>query len=99
MEFKGTKGEWKVLKAEENDLFGGDDNYNQIEGGSGLYEEDSMQAGFSLTGFISKENALLISKAPELFEMIKKLIKTMPLGACLEEIQEAKQLLKEATEL
>ena len=39
------------------------------------------------------------SKAPEMLEMLNKLIKAMPLGACIEEIQEAKQLIKQATEL
>jgi predicted nuclease with TOPRIM domain len=38
-------------------------------------------------------------KAPEMLEMLKKVLSKIPIGAMLEEKNEIKQLIKEATEL
>lgn len=99
MEFKGTKKNWRVNDT-DNKIFGGTDNYTQITAGSGFYDfNGNIQSGFNLTGYISNENALLISKAPEMLEMLKSLYddlkqRAMPSNS---EIEEIKQLITEAT--
>lgn len=97
MEFKGTKGIWKITTQEENELFGGEDNYQQIRSGVEYYDKNEPQNGFDLTGFISKENILLISKAPEILEMLKRIMKTYDKGT--QTYLDCQQLIKEATEL
>ena len=99
MEFKGTKGKWRLVTNDECDLFGGLDNYNKITAGCGFYDENEPNSGFSISGYISKENSLLISKAPEMLEMLQKL-KIMCDHLKIAHIsQEIEQLIKEATEL
>lgn len=94
--FKGTKGKWKVhkgshyfsVKYEENErgeinLFMISEDY---KGSHSLVEE-------------CEANALLISKAPEMLEMLEKLqpiFKELNVGPLANEIE---QLIKEATEL
>ena len=51
-------------------IFGGSDNYHQISYGSGYWDEKNHESGFCISGFISKSNAILISKAPEMLEML-----------------------------
>jgi hypothetical protein len=86
---------WKVTKA---GIFGGDDNYQEIRAGIGYYDGND---GFSLTGFCSKENALLISKAPEMLDMLEKLVNEIKSEYKSDNhlLEEARQLIKEATEL
>ncbi len=97
MEFKGTKGNWEVFK---KDIFGDVDNYQSIRAGSGYYDDKDPQIGFNLTGFASKENALLISKAPEMLEMLKDLLESWEVGNFEnQQFVFVKQLIKEATEI
>ena len=89
---KTTVQPWKVTK---DGIFGGYDNYQEIRAGIGYYDGND---GFRLSGFCSKENALLISKAPEMLEMLEScLLAFQQLG--LKEPEGIKQLIKEATEL
>jgi hypothetical protein len=64
MEFKGTKGKWKksILK---DRTFGIVNELNDI-----VCEAPSFRKGFENW----EANALLISKAPEMFEMLKKIV-------------------------
>lgn len=92
--FKGTKGKWKIhkgshyfsVKYEENErgsinLFMISEDY---KGSHSLVEE-------------CKANALLISKAPEMLDMLEYFVENNMLSITGEEM--AKQLIKEATEL
>jgi hypothetical protein len=101
--FKGTKGRW-VINDTENRIFGKKDNYHKITAGCGYYDKD-RNCGFDISAFISKEDALLISKAPEMLEMLEKLRLifdnfAMPTESDLKNYScEINQLIKEATEI
>ena len=97
MEFKGTKGKWRLVTNDENDLFGGLDNYNKIVSGCEFYDKDEPNLGFSISGYISKANALLISKAPEMLEMLEIILQSE--NTPIVHRKKVKQLIKEATEL
>jgi hypothetical protein len=93
--FNTTVQPWSVTK---EGIYGGDDNYQQIIAGIGHYDGND---GFRLTGFCSKENALLISKAPEMLDMLEKLVNEIKSDYKSDNhlLEEARQLIKEATEL
>ena len=98
MEFKGTKGKWVLIT---ESIFGGKDNYQKISAGCGYYDDKQPNLGFGIAGHISKENALLISKVPEMLEMLKALVNgydLIDLGDT-KVVLEAKQLIKSATEI
>ena len=91
-EFKGTKGKWGV---EENPYymdvrFGSTVRYGTIS--LHLYQENLTDISKSDE---NKANAVLISKAPEMLEMLELL--TTYYSA--DNIEKAKQLIKEATTL
>ena len=86
MEFKGTKGKWRINERASRNVRcdNGISIVNCSSGQSGDLEEQE------------KANALLISKAPEMLEMLKHLAKNTPNKNEYEKIE---QLIKEATEL
>jgi hypothetical protein len=92
IEFKGTKGKW-FIDNEESHIMSNYVYCNVIStkntiGLADIYGNDEQ----------GKANALLISKAPEMLEMLDYL--STRLGTAFErEIQEINQLIKEATEL
>ena len=92
MEFKGTKEKWQV---DENLIFA--DDYFQTH--------IAVLSSESYGTVINKANALLISKAPELLEMLQKVVlMTETCNGTFEDFRERynieiKQLIKEATEL
>lgn len=103
MEFLGTKGKWYIKKAEPCD-------HQRIS----IKTDDVLCVGVNDSdgGFISmaicgnskhevvKANALLISKCPEMLEMLKELFLILKSVEGHEEtIKEVNQLIKEATEL
>jgi hypothetical protein len=86
-QFKGTQGKWYVSKA-----------YKTIndEKGFGIAQENGIRNSNEWDA-----NALLISKAPEMLEMLKKLVERLEendLGR-LNAVSQAKQLINEATQL
>ena len=86
-EFKGTKGKWKIKEKGATIL---DDNDNSV----------ICWYGVATSTFWKKEeefkaNSLLISKAPEMLEMLEKLAH----GEHYIGVQEIRQLIKEATEI
>lgn len=94
MEFKGTKGKWKFVHT----------NQHQTEKNEwhSVVQIPKIAISITNTKFLSKQeteaNALLISKAPEMLEILKIILE----GKC--DIPEwkkemAKQLIKETTEL
>ena len=99
MEFKGTKGIW-VIENLHNPKEG---KYPASEIDiSTEYEENMCTVWFSdMFDEQAKANALLISKAPEMFEMLLKLCFTAPNDTLqiTELIYEAEKLIKEVNEL
>lgn len=110
MEFKGTEGKWLkhvTPKHKIGVLIG--NRFLQL---GTIYEEDCLVASCCKTE--EHANALLISKAPEMLEMLKKIVSIESIicmsGAVGEEwkgeaeslntmMNDVKQLIKEATEL
>jgi len=89
MEFKGTKGKWKL-------------NQNIHVWCNGTKVSDcsntTQSTVYRTKGFDEmKANALLISKAPEMLEMLKYFVENNMLSAHGDEL--AEQLIKEATEI
>ena len=85
-EFKGTKTEWELLKG--TSLLG-------VQIGKTIF-------GISNINEETKANALLISKAPEMLEMIQSLIEAKNNGNDWDSEElfiKAEVLIKEATEL
>ena len=96
-EFKGTKTGWELLK--ETSLLG-------VQIGKTIFRIYNINE-------VTKANALLISKAPLLLEMLKYFTAfpdedfeedmdkhiSFPMTVDARKIKEAKQLIKEATEL
>lgn len=96
--FKGTNGNWKRVKLEKTNAYS---ERNEIH-----YGND----GECVAEFVSNDyDALLISKAPEMLEMLERLCfrieRDCSIGSdpnmmkMLEEWQSAKKLIKSATEL
>lgn len=95
MEFKGTQGKWEVRG---NKLFI-EDTYKSVA--TIHVVKNYKDVTFEPIEDVEQiANALLISKAPEMLDMIKELTELKSSSFLLDELQErAKQLLKEATEL
>ena len=89
MEFKGTKGKWN---ADKNTTFGGK---NSII----VSDEKGVIINLDAASFDSDEemeaNALLISKAPEMLEMLIEVLE----NKSDIDYKKVEQLIKEATEL
>jgi hypothetical protein len=86
MEFKGTKGKWEISL---NYIIA---NEQSIITAYGFY----VKGRYTCTEE-TKANALLISKAPEMLEMLQSIVSSeMTLLAIR---KEARQLIKEATEI
>lgn len=94
MEFKGTKGKWELGEIKHS--VWGENRKGCIADCTGIHNKN-FYIGF--TSEESEANALLISKAPEMLEMLKK---------CKESFENLNQpfisydiekLIKEATEL
>jgi hypothetical protein len=99
MENKFTKGKWVVVKANMKDT-------NKDELAISLDGGEKSEKGYRLIACISPinkadkfdfANALLISKAPEMLEMLKYFVENNMLSIVGEE--KAKQLIKEATDI
>lgn len=89
-EFKATKGKWDIFR-QDNDIYIETESGNaaicSIVGGVGLEQDEA--------------NALLISKAPEMLDMLKSIVLTWDSNGNFDEeyFNNIKQLIKEATEL
>lgn len=92
MEFKGTKGKWKIIKRNEPYHNGLD-----IENVCMLYQlpDDNESED------IYNANALLISKAPEMLEMLIELKDTLADGRTFgyNDYDRLEELIKQATEI
>jgi hypothetical protein len=94
MEFKGTNQKWgyRPQAISKNGFYIETINKNHMgtfigEVGGGLQDLKEIEA-----------NALLISKSPEMLEMLKKIVSCYHIYE-FEILDEAKQLIKEATEI
>jgi hypothetical protein len=88
MEFKGTKEKWELLK---------DNYFCEIQTKKPLKSICAINS--NLEEYLY--NALLISKAPEMLDMLNELLKELEFHGFNNStaIYKAKQLIKEATEL
>ena len=84
METKFTKGKWELLHNE---------NWCEIR----IENPLKSLCAINKNVYEHKANALLISKAPEMFEMLEGILQRREV--CFEDLIEIEQLLKEATEL
>lgn len=93
MEFKGTKGNWIV---DEEEFYVNEYNAEVYV----ISNENRTQINIADI-YGSKENAQLISKAPEMLEMLIKLCKLNPTHSLqiAELMDKAEVLIKEATEI
>lgn len=101
MEFKGTKGKWENVIIDIS-------NFKQVVVGVDKGKV-ICHLWFEYSEGISEEiksNALLISKAPEMLEMLQECRTQLVLctlldksGQCSKMVEEIEQLIKEATEL
>jgi hypothetical protein len=96
--FKGTKGKWSITDGLPN---GQDIEAFRIQ--SNEWEWDIAAVWNDIPSEEAKANALLISKAPEMLEMIQILIGDIERGpkkfTIAEKVEMARKLIKEATEL
>lgn len=98
MEFKGTKGKWELSTAASGGI-----SIDSIDPKDGLNFEVCEVWGINndmVHSEESKANALLISKAPEILEMLIDIVNANNKGN-LEHLNfyQIEQLIKEATEL
>ena len=87
MEFKGTKGKWDIY-VESTNSFGVEHS-----------NVGSKQDGVFIEVFTEehKANALLISKAPEMLQMLQRIYERKTVT--FDDLLEIKKLIKEATEI
>ena len=99
MDFKGTKGKWfsYCLDSKPHYCFANDGEITIC----GFYKR--QDTGRDLSDEELRANALLISKAPEMLEMLREFVERWDfVNSQLfhnAEIEKARQLIKEATEL
>lgn len=93
MEFKGTKGSGQDQRNYAFGILYPNWDYRDVVG---FYEQATEKAFI-----IGYKQALEDSKAPEMLEMVKKLMEYMPKGTLADSdmYYEAHQLIKKATEL
>ena len=93
MEFKGTKGKWKLYKQYDEE----DTPMFSIDSKEGILAHCYNLQMCCGTQECTNANALLISKAPEMLEMLKELSNDydIPHYIC----ERINKLIKEATEL
>jgi iron only hydrogenase large subunit-like protein len=108
-EFKGSKGKWEKYITKKKDIVVKIGVNKQLTLGH-IYDDDCDIPSCCKTE--EHANALLISKAPEMLEMLKSIISDFegdyvvdevivdqPYKWLIDRYKEAKQLIKEATEL
>ncbi len=94
MEFKGTKGKWLKLENSIGFVYALNDKkerniFSLFINNDSKVSDEEIQA-----------NALLISKAPEILEMLNELISANPMhDGWHEKILKANKLIQEATEI
>ena len=96
--FKGTNGKWTLgVVPEYNDAL----KSAMLEIQSGSYWVCKVQNNGMIGSVEGKANALLISKSPEMLEMLEKLLIMYKQSdrPSIRLILETEQLIKEATEL
>lgn len=107
MEFKGTRGKWVVndgvIKTNHGETIGfaamltSRIDEERLCGESWLEMRDRTKIDREICAIEKKANALLISKAPEMLEMLKSFVDNNMLSIVGEEM--AVKLIKQATEL
>ena len=100
-EFKGTKGKWEVDPTQAISFLDMKPLYYYVSINGQFFISTHKNITLGIDDNQQKANALLISKAPEMLEMLKKLVERLEendLGR-LNAVFQAKQLINEATQL
>lgn len=96
MEFKGTKGKWRVFTNVHRECDGGEWGWVGLD----TFNSKSInKCSIHWSGDEAKANALLISKSPEMLEMLKRISYNLKNEECPFDDFEIDKLIKEATEL
>ncbi|MFN4075517.1 MAG: hypothetical protein ACK4HC_06425 [Cloacibacterium sp.] len=96
MEFKGTKGKWRVFTNVHRECDGSEWGWVGLD----TFNSKSInKCSIHWSGDEAKANALLISKAPEMLEMLKRISYNLKNEECPFDDFEIDTLIKEATEL
>jgi hypothetical protein len=85
-EFKGTKTKWNKMDASRFGI-------------PFIIYNEKEETIFQCYGEDAKANALLISKAPDMLDMLNKIAPTLERYGEIEQHKEVIELIKEATEL
>jgi hypothetical protein len=88
--FKGTQGKWTSFKPQDGNGFVYVNNEYLTTGTIATCYGDGEEP---------QANAILMSKAPEMLEMLNKIAPTLARYGEMEQHKEVMQLIKEATEL
>lgn len=96
--FKGTKGKW-VSKTGLGLLKDTDCYYRDIKSLDGTMIAEAKGVHHGTPNREAKANALLISKAPEMLEMLENILSDSENSGSDYMVNEIKRLIKEATEL
>lgn len=95
-ETKFTPGPWKnyapVIAGKK------DENYRNIEAGQGYFDskDDNKGKGFSIQGYITKENADLMTAAPALYDVLDDIVNAPSASDIFSLIPTAKRALAKA---
>lgn len=98
MESKFTKGKWNKIKTTGNKQ-NKDAYWKSIISENGYVIAEAKGVHYGINNNECIYNALLISKAPEMFDMLSEMVKVLDHLHVHNLSKEIKRLLKEATEL
>ena len=98
-EFKGTKGKWTIIRSipQHTNIITDSHRICEVKHYDSQIDERLLEP----TSTEGKANAILISKAPEMLEMLEKLVNEIKseYKSDNELLEEARILIKSATEL
>lgn len=102
MEFKGTKGQWTKTTSSKGSIMvkgkADENGFGEFSISLGKISDDDCTVP-SCCKKTEHANALLISKAPEMLEMLKKVYPLLAERHLYETANKVSKLIKEATEI
>lgn len=102
MEFKGTKGKWLITEKDSNGIIKSTDAINIQQNEHDFFDICAVWRDAGFNPEEPRANALLISKAPEMLQMLKRVKDWYDSDDIINDhlpIEEIKQLIKESTEI
>lgn len=98
MSLQHTPGPWILDPEEKREHI--DETYHFINAGIGFYDPDTG-TGFSMSGYLSKADATLISAAPDLLDALTTLVEAtdeMDNASLFDAVRKAEVAIAKATE-